>query len=71
MRRIKQYPSPVICECKLIIPLTAEQTLPKAMKIKLTAIIKPSRSKKDVNCPLKHDNATAMVVFCLVSVLLF
>lgn len=31
-RRIKQYPSPVICECKLIIPLTAELTLLKQWK---------------------------------------
>jgi len=49
-RRIKQYPSPTISESKLLIPPTGEQTLLKAMKIKLrrpcTAIILPSRSKE-------------------------
>lgn len=74
-RGIKQYPSPVISECNLLIPLTAEQTLLKAMKIKLrrpcTAFTTPIRSKQDVNCPLKHDNATARRLFCLLSVLLF
>lgn len=53
----------MISECNLPIPLTAEQTLLKAMKIKLrrpcTAFTTPIRSKQDVNCPLKHDNATA------------